>query len=70
MMMTYYVIGVICIDLTLICIDITALTKIESGNQLYITLQETLILSILNIILGSIELFNIKNSMKYTEIKK
>jgi len=28
----------ICIDLALICINITALTQIEKGNQLFIVL--------------------------------
>jgi hypothetical protein len=67
-MMTWFQIAfIICIDLSLICIDITGLTKIESGNQLFITMIETLILSILSIILGSIELWKLKEILKYTE---
>lgn len=66
--MTWYQIAyIICIDLSLICIDITGLTKIESGNQLYITMIETLVLSILSIVLGSIELWKIKEILAYTE---
>jgi hypothetical protein len=67
-MMTWYQIAyIICIDLSLICIDITGLTKVESGNQLYITMIETLVLSILSILLGSIELWRIKEILAYTE---
>lgn len=70
-MMTWYqIIYLICIDLALICIDVTGLTKIESGNQLYITMQETLILSLLSIILGSFELWKLKDILKYTEPPK
>jgi len=69
--MTWYqIIYLICIDLALICIDVTGLTKIESGNQLYITMIETLVLSILSIILGSIELWKIKDILTYTEPPK
>ncbi len=67
-MMTWYQIAyIICIDLSLICIDITGLTQVESGNQLYITMIETLVLSILSIILGSIELWKLKEILAYTE---
>lgn len=70
-MMTWYqIIYLICIDLALICIDVTGLTKIESGNQLFITMIETLILSILSIILGAIELWRLKIILQYTEEPK
>lgn len=71
--MTWYqIIYLICIDLVLICIDITGLTKVEKQpwNQLYVTMIETLILSLLSIILGSIELWRLKELLKYTEEKK
>lgn len=77
-MMTWYqIIYLICIDLCLICIDITCLTKIEGGlnsidgnNQLWITVVETLILSILSFVLGAIELWLLKRSLAYTEPKR
>jgi len=34
----YQIVYLICIDLALICINITALTQIEKGNQLFIVL--------------------------------
>ena len=67
---------IICIDLALICIDITGLTQVENPfggrpwNQLYVTMIETLVLSFLSIILGSIELWRLKNILSYTEPKK
>jgi hypothetical protein len=67
MMTTYHIVSVICIDLALICIDITCLTMIEDNNQLWITVIETLVLSLLSMILGSIELFLLKKSLLYTE---
>jgi hypothetical protein len=56
------------IDLLLICIDITGLTKVEKQpwNQLYITMIETLVLSIFSIILGAIELYLLKDILAYT----
>lgn len=71
--MTWYqIIYLICIDLVLICIDITGLTKVEKQpwNQLYVTMIETLVLSLLSIILGSVELWRLKEYLKYTEEKK
>lgn len=66
-MMTWYqIIYLICIDLSLICIDVTGLTKIEPGNQLWITMIETLVLSILSIVLGAIELWKLKDILQYT----
>jgi hypothetical protein len=49
---------------------VTALTRIETNNQLYITLIETLILSIISIILGGVELCLLKTTFKYTESQK
>lgn len=72
-MMTWYqIIYLICIDLTLICIDITGLIKVEKQpwNQLFVTMIETLVLSILSIILGAIELWKLKEILQYTEEKK
>ena len=60
----------IVIDLFLICLDITALTQIESGNMMWITVIETLILSITGIVLGCIELYLLKSYLEYTEPKK
>lgn len=52
----------------LICIDITGLTKVEKQpwNQLYITMIETLVLSIFSIILGAVELYLLKDILAYT----
>lgn len=56
----------------MICIDITGLTKIRwgGGNQLYITMIETLVLSVLSIILGAIELWKLKDLLAYTRAQK
>jgi len=70
MLTTYHIVSVICIDLALICIDITCLSMIENNNQLWVTVIETLILSLLSIILGSVELYMLKRSLEYTENKK
>lgn len=70
-MMTWYSIAwIICIDVALIVIDITCLTMIEDNNQLYITVIETLILSIVSFIIGGIELFMLKDILRYTSPKK
>jgi hypothetical protein len=63
----YQIAYLIAVDLALVCINITALTQIEQGNQLFICLQEVLILSILSIILGSVELWLLKALLRYTE---
>lgn len=63
----YQIVYLICVDLALICINITALTQIEQGNQLFITLIEVLTISVLSIILGSFELWLLKKTLKYTE---
>lgn len=66
----FTIVYAICVDLALVCIDITALTQIERGNQLHITLTETLVLSILSIILSATELMLLKRTMSYTEPPK
>jgi hypothetical protein len=40
---------------------------IEWGNQLYITMIETLVLSLVGLVLGSYELYSLKDSLAYTE---
>jgi len=47
------------VDLLLICADISGLVDLEWGTQLYITMIETLILSLINIIAGAWELKNL-----------
>jgi len=37
------------------------------SNMLYVTLIETVVLSFFNILLGSIELFKMKDYLKYNE---
>ena len=70
-MHTWYMIAyIICIDLALICIDITGLFIIVPDNQLFITIIETLVLSILSIVLGCIELWLLKDILGYTQIQK
>lgn len=49
----------ISVDLLLICADISGLVDLEWGTQLYITMIETLILSIFNIVAGAWELKNL-----------
>lgn len=63
----FEIVHLICVDLLLVCINVTALTQIEPGNQLFITLQEVLILSLLSIALGAWELRQLKTYLKYTE---
>ena len=59
------------VDLFLICIGITGLITIEfMKNQLYIIFIETVVLSVLDIILGGYELFKLKEYLVYTEPKK
>lgn len=70
-MMTWYcIVWMITVDLFLICIDITGLFTLEWGNQLYITMIETLVLSLLGIFLGSYELYRLKDMLKYSESQK
>jgi hypothetical protein len=54
------------IDLVLICIDISGLSLSVNWSQLYITMIETLVLAIFGLVLGSIELFRLKDSLAYT----
>jgi hypothetical protein len=68
MMMWFCIAHFITIDLFLICIDISGLSVIEWGNQLYITMIETLVLSLVGLVIGSIELYQLKDSLAYTEV--
>ena len=63
---TYAIVTMICVDFVLICIDITGLLHIEWGNQLYITMIETCVLSIVSIVLGSYELYRLSDYLEYT----
>jgi len=54
----------------MVAIDITGLIQILPGNQLFITMIETLILSILSIVLGGLEIYKMSNILKYTELTK
>lgn len=67
MMMWFCIAHFITIDLFLICIDVTGLLHLEWGNQLYITMIETLVLSLLGIGLGAWELYALKDILAYTE---
>lgn len=67
MMMWFCVAHFITVDLFTICIDITAIINMDWGNQLYITVIETLVLSLFGLALGAVELFMLKDSLAYTE---
>lgn len=58
-MICFGIIHMISVDLLLICADISGLVDLEWGTQLYITMIETLILSIFNIVAGAWELKNL-----------
>lgn len=62
----YGLVTMIFVDLFLICISVPGLIQIEWGNQLYITMIETATLSIINIILGSYELYKLSEYLEYT----
>jgi hypothetical protein len=66
----YGIVHMITVDLFLICIAITGLITIEWGNQLFITMIETLVLSLINIGLSSYELYKLPEYLKYTEQEK
>jgi len=59
------------VDLFLIVIGIAGILSIDfMSNQLYITFIETVALSVIDIILGSIELYKLKEHLAYTVQKK
>ena len=64
----YGLVTMIVVDLFLICIGITGLLHIP-WNQLFITFIETVVLSIVNIILSSIELYRLPEYLEYTTDK-
>lgn len=70
MVTIFQIVHMIVIDLFLICLDITALTQIEPWNMMWVFVIETLVLSILGIILGVVELMYLKSYLEYTEPKK
>jgi len=55
------------VDLGLIVIGIAGLISVDfMANQLYITFIETVVLSIIDIVLGAIELYKLKEYLAYT----
>jgi hypothetical protein len=67
----YTMIHMFLVDLGLIVIGIAGLISVDfMANQLYICFIETVVLSILDIILGAIELYKLKEYLSYTGIKK
>jgi len=56
-----------CVDLTLIAISVFGLLTIQWNSQLFITMIETILLSILIIFLGLLEKFQINRIFEYTE---
>lgn len=70
-MLTGYLIAYIfCINATIIAINITCLTMIRNKNQLFITVIENLILSIISILLAGWATWRLKEHLEYTEPKK
>ena len=56
------------IDALIIIVGAAGLYQMEfMSNMLYVTLIETVVLSFFNILLGSIELFKMKDYLKYNE---
>lgn len=55
----YTLVNMVFVDLFLVCIGIPGLIEIHWGNQLYITLIETVTLSIINIALSAYELYRL-----------
>jgi len=68
--MIFCIIYIVFVDVLMVAIDITGLIQILPGNQLFITMIETLILSILSIVLGGLEIYKMSNILKYTELTK
>lgn len=68
--MIFCIVYLISVDVLMVAIDITGLTQIGPGNQLFITMIETLILSILSIVLGGLEIYKMSNILQYTELTK
>lgn len=69
-MMIFCIVYLIFVDVLMIAIDITGLTQIASNNQLFITMIDTLLLSILSIILCGLEIYRMTDILKYTELTK
>ena len=56
------------IDALIICISVAGLYVLEfMSNMLYVTMMETAILSLFGLLLGLIELFKMKDYLKYNE---
>lgn len=63
----YTMIHMFLVDLGLIVIGIAGLISVDfMANQLYITFIETVVLSIIDIVLGAIELYKLKEYLAYT----
>jgi hypothetical protein len=70
-MLTMYLLAYIfCISATSVIINITCLTMIRNKNQLFITVIENLILSIISIVLAGWATWKLKPHLAYTEPKK
>jgi len=66
--MTCFGIVSIVLDALIICICISAMITMEAfSNMLWITTVEVAILSVILIILGCIELYQLKNYLSYNE---
>lgn len=59
------------VDLVLIVIGIAGIISVDFwSNQLYITFIETIVLSVLDIILGGYELYKLKEYLEYSQSRK
>ena len=66
--MTVFCIIHMIIDALIICISVAGLYVLEfMSNMLYVTMMETAILSLFGLLLGLIELFKMKDYLKYNE---
>lgn len=70
MLSSYLWAYIICIDAAIIVISITCLTMIRNKNQLFITVIENLILSIISLVLAGWASFRLGPDLEYTEKKK
>ena len=66
--MTVFCIVHMVVDAVILCIAAAGLWALDfMSNMLYVTMIETAVLSIVGIILGLIELFKMKDYLKYNE---
>jgi len=62
----YGILTLVLVDLLLVCIDIPGIIQIEWGNQLIITMIETLVISLIIMGLSIYELKDLNDVLEYT----